>query len=161
MLLSDYLDGVLNTYHDSGTYVPAYSVFAQNNWMYAWQSKYLIEEPVGIINPAGGSALSLLRSSPIDVSFQTEGKYESVTVPAGTFPQALVVGNDYTMQVTVMIGGMNTSGELVIHTTQWYVPYVGLVRAQVDSASVAIIAGQENSMPINSVLELAGFTPGK
>lgn len=161
MILSDYLDGILNTYKNSGTYVPTYSVFAQNNWMNAWQSQYLVEETVSIIDPVGGSSLLLLPNSPVDVSFQTEGKYEPVTVPAGIFPQALVVANDYTMQIAISIAGINTSGELVIHLKQWYAPYVGLIRAQVDTTSLSILADQGASMPINSVLELTGFKAGK
>jgi hypothetical protein len=95
------------------------------------------------------------------VSFKTDGKYESTIVPGGSFPQALVVANDYTMGVTLVVNGINTSGILVIHTTQWYVPYVGLVRALVDSASISIVAGHDYSLPIVSVLELTEFKPGK
>jgi hypothetical protein len=161
MVLSDYLDGILNTYKDSGKYAPSYAYLAQGNWFGAWQSGYLVEEKVSIVDPAGGSSLLLLPNSPIDVWFQAEGKYEPVTVPAGTFPQALVVLNDYTMQIAVTIGGINTSGELVIHMKQWYVPFVGLVRAEVTSNSMSLLADQGAGMPIHNVLELTRFTPGK
>jgi hypothetical protein len=161
MLLADYLDRLLNTYKQSGQYAPAYLEFARNNWTYAWQSRYLVEETVAIKDPAGSSALFLTPNNPIDVSFKTEGKSVPVTVPGGSFPQALLVENDYSMPVTVVTQGISTSGTLVIKTEQWYVPFVGLVRARVDSASVSIMPGQEASVPIQSVLELIEFTPGK
>ncbi len=161
MLLSDYLDGILNTYKESGLYAPAYPDFLRNEWTYTWQLRYLVEESVAITDPVGGSALFLRPNDPIDVSFETQGKNESVTVPAGTFPQSLAVSNDYTMAVTIVVGDITTSGELALHTSQWYVPYIGLVRAQVDSASVSIMPGQASSMPIRSVLELLSFTPGR
>jgi hypothetical protein len=161
MLLADYLDGVLNTYKQSGQYAPAYSVFDQNNWMVAWQSRYLVEEGAGIKDPAGASALFLTPNNPIDVSFKTDGKFEPVTVTAGYFSQALLVLNDYSMPVTVVVPNVSTSGTLLIRTSQWYVPFIGLVRARVDSASVSIMPGQESGIDIHSVLELTGFTPGK
>lgn len=160
MLFSNYLDGVLNTYQESGQYAPAYPVFAQNNWMYTWQSRYLVEEYLGIKDSVGGASIILGNTAPIDVSFKTDGKFESTIVPGGSFPQALVVTNDYTMDVTVRVQSIITSGTLVIHTTQLYVPYVGLVRALVDSASISVVAGQESSFPIESVLELIEFKPG-
>jgi hypothetical protein len=161
MLLTDYTDGYLNTYKGSGQYVPAHSVFASNNWKYEWQSRYLVERAITINDSSTGSAIYLLLDSPIDVSFKTDGKYESTIVPGGSFPQALVVANDYTSEVTVRSGGIITSGTLVIKTTQLYVPYVGLVRAVVDSASVSIMPGQASGIPITSVLELIEFKPGK
>jgi hypothetical protein len=161
MLLSDYSSGILNTYKKSGQYSPAYAVFAQNNWALAWEPRYLLEEAVGVRNPAGGSSIFLGRSSPIDLSFRTDGKFEPVTVPAGSFPQALVISNEYTMPATITGGGIITSGTVGILTTQWYVPYVGLVRARLDSASVYIMAGQESSFPMESMLELTEFEPGK
>ncbi len=161
MLLSDYLDGILNTYKESGEYAPAYPALAGNDWIYSWESRYLVEEAVSIKDPVSGAALFLRPNDPIDVSFQTQGLYEPVTVQAGTFPRALVVVNDYTMAATLVVGGITTSGELLIQTDQWYVPYVGLVRARVDSASVSITPGQSSGVSIQSVLELTAFTAGQ
>ncbi len=161
MLLSGHLDGIVNTYKQSGQYAPAYPNFAQNGWKHTWQAQYLFEEPVGLRDPAGGRSVGFGRNAPIDLTFQTDGYFESVTVPAGSFPNALVVTNDYSMYGTVTIPGISTSGTVFVRTTQWYVPYVGLVRAQLDSTSVTIIAGQENSMSVQNVLELIEFKPGK
>jgi hypothetical protein len=161
MLLSDYLNGVLNTYKESGVYAPSYQDLAGNDWIYLWKSRYLVEEPISIQDPSGGGALYLRLNDPIDVSFQTEGVYEPVTVQAGSYPRALKVTSDYNMAVTVAIGSIITSGDLAIHTEQWYVPYIGLVRARADSAAVSITAGIPPAMSIQSTLELTGFTAGK
>jgi hypothetical protein len=160
MLLSDYLDGIINTYKKNGQYAPAYSEFAQSNWILDWQPRYMSEEQITISNPAGDGSFTLLRESPIDLFFTTEGKFEPVTVPGGSFQQALVVTTDYSMEVTVLVQGVHGSGTLVIYTTQWVVPYLGLVRAELTSASMSFVKGQADRMPVHSVLELVKFVPG-
>jgi hypothetical protein len=65
----------------------------------------------------------------------------------------------YQMAVTIVEGGAGSAGSLDIHTTQWYVPYVGLVRAQIDSTLLEYY-GQIYPAPITSVVELTSFQPG-
>lgn len=160
MLFADYLSSLFNTYHDVGDYAPAYASFVEKNWFMEWQAKYLTEDSAFIKNPMGGSDLSLLQSSPIDLTFQTEGSREPVTVPAGDFPQALKVLHSFTLSVTITLPTGGSGGYLTVNTTQWYEPYTGLLLAQVDSASITT-GGLEFSVPMKSVVELVEFTPGK
>jgi hypothetical protein len=161
MMFADDLDGILNTYKQTGQYAPPYLEFERNNWNLSWKSLYLLEEPVSMEDKASGAWIGLGRSSPIDVSFKTDAKYESVTVPAGSFPRALVVENDYKFVATVVINNMTTAGTLILRLKQWVVPYIGLVRAEVTSASMSIVYGQEESISYKSVLELTEFQSGK
>lgn len=156
MLFADRLNKFMNTYHDRGIYAPAYTSFAETGWVLDWQAFYLTEDGALIENPMGPPDLVIGSSSPIDLTFQMDGSREAVTVPAGEFPQALKVLHNFTVSGTLGSGG----GHLTLETTQWYEPYVGLVRAQVDSASFTT-GGQKLSVPWKSILELVEFTPGK
>jgi hypothetical protein len=71
-------------------------------------------------------------------------EYVSIADPAGAY--------------SIILG---TSGTLVNHTTQLKIPYVGLVRALVDSASISIMPSPATSIPFESVMELINFKPGK
>jgi hypothetical protein len=159
MLFSDYLDKPFNTYHDTGIYAPAYQTFVDNNWILNWEAKYLTEDAANIKNPMGGSDLVVLQSSPMDLSFQTDGSREPVTVPAGDFPAALKVSHTFNLTVTITLPTGGAGGLLTLNTTQWYEPYVGLVRAQLDSASLRM-GTQEFSIPMKSTVELEGWMPG-
>jgi len=155
MLFADLLNKFINTYHDTGIYAPAHVSFAETGWVLDWKAYYLTEEDAQIKNPMGPPDLFLLTSSPIDLTFQMDGSREAVTVPAGEFPQALKVLHNFTVSATVGSGG----GHLTLETTQWYEPYVGLVRAQLDSASLRM-GMQEFSVPMESTLELVEFKAG-
>ena len=156
MLFGDLMGKHVNTYHESGVYAPAHSTFAEKDWVLDWQAEYLTEENLKIENPTQGPDLFMLPNTPIVLSFQTDATYEAVSTPAGEFPGALKVSQSFTLPTTIGANGAT----LTLDTTQWYQPYVGLVRAQVDSASLDVF-GQPVSVPLESSLELVEFVPGE
>ena len=160
MLLSDYLDKLFNTYHDTGAYVPAYGAFAENNWNMEWETEYLTEDRVGIKNLVGVADLQVLESSRIRLSFRMDGSRQAVTVPAGNFPGAIRISQRVTLGVTIPLPTGGTGGTLTLNTFQWYEPYVGLLRIQVDSASINT-GGQGFNVPYQSVVELVEFQTGQ
>jgi len=160
MHFSNYLVNDFNTYHDTGIYAPGYQTLVENNWSMAWGLKYLTEDYVNIKNPMGGSDLVVMQSSFIDLSFETDGTREAVTVPAGNYPQALKVLHTFSFPATLTLPTGGTGGVLILNTTQWYEPYVGLVRAQVDRASLAFNQ-QEVTIPVVNTIELVEFKTGK
>jgi len=163
MLFSDYLGGLFNTYHDTGIYAPAYETFLENNWILNWDARYLTEDAAYIKNPLGASDLFVLQSSPMDLYFEMDGMREVVIVPAGEYPQAIKVSHIFNLTATVTLPTGPTSGEgglLTFYTTHWYEPYVGLVRAYLDSASLRIGGTQEFNVPMQSTLELLEFNAG-
>ncbi len=160
MLLSDTLDKLFNTYHASGVYAPAYGDFTEKDWVMDWETEYLTEDRVRVRNPMGGSDLFVLESSPIRMSFQMDGTRQGVTVPAGEFPQAIRVFYSFTLSVTITLPTGGTGGFLTLNSTQWYEPYVGLIRTEVDSASLNV-GSEKLSVPYQSVVELVEFLPGQ
>ncbi|MBI4731842.1 MAG: hypothetical protein HY781_06905 [Chloroflexi bacterium] len=156
--MGDYMDGVLNTFYQSGIYAPAYAELAASNWHLDWDAEYLTEESLCFTNVVENVTMCINSSSPIDLTFETQGEYESVTVPAGTFSQALKVTFTFRMATTLVYPTLATSAPLTVTTTQWYAPFIGLVRSQVDSASLEILPGQESAAPVESVVELIEYT---
>ena len=135
-----------------------YQSLAQNNWVMNWQAEYLTENEVYLKNPIGNTDLYIPVSTQINLSFELTNSWESVTTPGGTYPHALKILQDFSLPVTFAAAGMGsgTANSLKISTTQWYEPYIGLVRAQITSASFQGSA----PLPIQSTLELVQFTPG-
>jgi hypothetical protein len=158
MLFSDYLDKYIDTYHESVDYAPNYQSLIQNNWALNWQASYLTENEVYLRDPSGGIDLFIPLNTHIELSFYLNSSWEPVTVPVGNFPRALKITQDYNLPVTFTTPGSGggTGGSLKIITTQWYEPYIGLVRAQITSA---LLHGTVN-LPLESELELVEFTPG-
>lgn len=156
MLFVDALDGFLPTYQTKGVYAPAFSTFMENDWNMEWEVEHDTEDSAVIQNPSVGPDIYLLKGYPIKLLFQMDGTREPVTVPAGEFPMALKVHHEFGVSVSLPDG---TGRYLKFYTTQWYEPYVGLVRAQVDSASLRS-GTQESFIPMQSTLELIEFTTG-
>jgi hypothetical protein len=160
MYFSDYLEKDFNTYHDTGIYAPSYQTLVQNDWAMNWEVKYQTEDSAQIRNPMGGEALIVMQASFINLSFAMDGTREAVDVPAGSYPQALKVGHSFRFPASLFLPNLATGSTLTIYTTQWYEPYVGLVRAQVDRTTIFFNA-QEMEMPIVSTIELVEFASGR
>ena len=158
MLFSDYLDKYISAYHESGDYAPNYQSLTQDNWVLDWQADYLTENGAFIRNPSGETDLYIPVNTQIELSYSMDSVWELATAPAGNFPQALKITQNIALPVTLTTAGSGsgTGDILKISTTQWYVPYIGLVRAQVSSAN---LRGGQN-LPIESTLELVEFTAG-
>jgi len=68
----------------------------------------------------------------------------------------LKVRHSTSFPVTLTLPTGGTGGVLTLDTTQWIEPYVGLVRAQVDKASLALNQ-QEETIPVLNLIELVEF----
>jgi len=165
MLLADYVKGVLNTYHTTGVYAPSYPTLAQNGWKYAWETEYLSEEIIYVKVP-GTSVLAYISPNAIfKYQWQVGDVHEAVTVPAGTYPQALNVNQTWSTPVTLMglpgVQASGVAGALSMETSQWYEPYIGLLKAQVIAATVLAPNILEAPLTFDRVIELLSFTPGQ
>jgi len=160
MLLADYLDKLFNTYHVKEDYAPAYAAFIENDWIMSWGSEYLTEDTVGIKNPIGGNDIIVGRNIPIRQSFDMDGSTRSLSVPAGDFPNTLTVRHRVDLSVTITLDTGGTAGILTITSTQWYEPYVGLIRAELNTTSIEVV-GKVISIPISSRVELTEFKQGQ
>jgi hypothetical protein len=159
MFFTDFLNKLLNTARTQGVYAPAYSSLAEANWITDWQAEYVDEEAVRFKSPTQDTSMYLSNGNSIELSFHMDGSREPVTVPAGEFPQAIKVSQHFITPATVNLPVIGDAGAaLSVDTTQWYEPYVGLVRAQVDVVNIDVSA--PINMPMKSIIELMEFKKG-
>jgi hypothetical protein len=154
LLLSDYLDGVLNTYQESGITAPSLTTFEENNWQYSWEVEKLVEQPLKVELPDLGSG-HILRNNIVKFESETIDVRESVTVPAGAFPQAIVVYINLRAPITVS----NSGAIFIVKYKEWFEPFVGLVKIQTESASLDY-AGLPVSILLDKTLELMEYKEG-
>ena len=151
LLLSDYLDGVLNTYQDEGLTAPSYQTFEENDWSFSWSVDKLVEQPVSVRVP-GLQSGHILPNNIIKIQSETTNTREAVTVPAGTFSQAILVTNELRAPITVE----NSGASFIVKYREWYEPYVGLLKIQTDSASLDY-SGVPIPFPLDKKLELVEY----
>jgi len=156
LLLSDFLDGVLNTFQNSGITAPSLQVFLDNQWLYSWEVKKLVEQPVKVSPPGSDLSGIILRSNVITIESNTQGIREPVNTPAGSYPQALLVNSELISPVTVT----NVGGVFKVQYKEWFEPYVGLLKIEAVSASIDY-AGFPIPLPMEKSLELVEFNINK
>jgi len=124
----------------SGVLAPNESAFKNNNWALAWSSQYVVTGTTSI-NRGGTQISATLNNSPATLNCQTlatgDAAFETVTVAAGTFRALKVVCSEQA-QVTTNLNGVSVTGVAEGRSYQWFAPYVGLVKMQVDYAVVKI-----------------------
>jgi hypothetical protein len=154
LLLSDYLDGVLNTYQESGITSPSYQTFDDNGWSYRWGVVKLVEQPVKV-QPPGLQSGHILPGNVLEIQSETTGVREAATVPAGSFPQAVLVTSEMRIPVTIE----SSSASFTVRYREWYEPFVGLLKIKTDGSSLDY-TGVPIPMPLERTLELVSCTKG-
>jgi len=140
VLFGNSLNSSVSASYVSGVLAPNEAAFLSNNWALAWSSQYVVSGTTAINR--GGTQLSVtLNHSPVTLNCQTlasgEAAFENVTVAAGTFRALKVVCSEQA-QVTTSLNGVSVTGLAEGQSYQWFAPYVGLVKMQVDYAAVKI-----------------------
>lgn len=164
MLFSDYLSTFFSATQKTGDYAPNYQSLTRNDWILNWQAGYLTENDAAFQLSSGNAGLDMPPNTLIELSSSMIGVREAVSVPAGDFPQALKITQDVSMPVIFTGGGSGAGDSLKIMITQWYEPYVGLVRAEITSVTMRVTQSFPHffyDLPIESKLELMEFKPGK
>ena len=160
MLLSDYLGGVLETYHVSGVYTPASGALVDNNRLYSWDLVEMLEEEVKVTQSAVPNAVNLRRDRNITVHSEVAADRESIIVPLEIFPQSINVFQEMKLPVTMWTTSSSKSRKVSIQLTQWYEPYIGLLKMQIDSASISLVEGISISVLLDSTIAWTEFYPG-
>ena len=140
ILFGNTLDSNLTASYVSGVLAPNEAAFLQNNWALAWSSQYQVSGSTTISR--NNSQLTMtFNNSPITLTCQTlasgEAAFETITVAAGTFHALKVVCTEQG-EVSAKINGTAVTGMAEGRSYQWFAPYIGLVKMQVEYASVTI-----------------------
>jgi hypothetical protein len=142
MLFGDLVTSDFSMTYVSGVFAPAQEVFLANDWNYNWTADYLLNGTVEA-KIEGETIPITLKDTPLHMVWQTAGvgdaAFEAVTVPAGTFERALKVTNTASTDITFDLAGLPVTGSLTLHTTQWFEPFTGMLKSQIDSGEVTAL----------------------
>lgn len=140
MLLGNALDGSMQADYVSGVLAPNETAFKNTNWALSWSSQYLVSGSGSVVYQGNNFNLVLDPSS-IVMTCQTlasgEAAFETVAVPAGIF-NALKVVCIGQGQGTGTVNGGSITGWISAQSTQWFVPYLGMVKMQSDYANIDV-----------------------
>lgn len=161
LIFGNYLDGAITTQYQSGLVAPAEPVFTAGNWAAAWEGSYLTSGQAQLTDGETTATITL-NNSPVKMKWQTDGAREAITVPAGTYPTALKVTREITVDATVQVTSegetVSGSGQIILNTTNWFEPHTGMLRMQVDSASLAY-RGFRFPVDLSLTIEMQKYIP--
>lgn len=161
------VDGELTLQNKEGVFMPDYETFAANNWDYNWISKYTAS---GIVEAEvdGEHVTGKLEDSPLDLAWNTLGAgeaiFDGITVKAGDFPKAIRFEResrfDFTAEVVEEGQSVPLSAVLVLTTNIWYEPNMGMLKQEIEQASVKVY-GVSFPITMDGSLELVEFRSGE
>jgi hypothetical protein len=158
MFIGNLVNSNMTASYISGVMAPNETAFLNNNWAMGWSSQYLVSGHT-TVNRNGRQIEVTMNNSPITLTCQTlaagDAAFETVTVAAGTFRALKIVCTEQG-QVTANIDGINVSGLAEGRSNQWFAPNIGLVKMQVEFATVNIF-GVSFSVLTDNGLELRSF----
>ena len=134
------VDGDMQLQYDSGVFMPSYTDFEAENWANSWETDFTAS---GMINGKydDETVTMDLSASPIKMSWQVIEKDGTIQVPAGIFNDVVLIKRKVTFEVNSLkatIEGqvIDISTTLVLNSNMWYLPYVGLLKQELDSATI-------------------------
>ena len=162
MLLNSTDSGELTATYVSGVLAPNEAAFASSNWGLSWSSQYLLSGS-GTAEFRGNLFDVSASNSPLSVGCQTlatgDAAFETITVPAGTF-RALKIVCSAQGEITANVNGSMATGTASGHSIQWFALNVGLIKMQVDYASVSFF-GFNVPFDASTYMELRSYTKGQ
>jgi hypothetical protein len=169
MLFYDPAQGSLTLDYASGEFFPAEKTFTDANWDYQWTTALLATGNFHVLDPNSGEEFSAeLNKTPVALAWRTAGAgdaaRESITVPAGTFPHALKVFLEATLEVKLLVNvnGLNLTvpAKVFLNGTLWFEPHVGMLKERTDSLDVEYL-GLKAPQAVASSVELIKYMQQK
>ena len=154
MVFGDFA-GDIQVDYISGIFMPSESEFEANGWAMEWETEYKASGNIEA-NYDGESLSAVLSESPVRMRWQVVSQGESLEVTAGTFTDLVKVNREISFEIsslTTYIEGseMSLATTLTIVSNLWYAPHIGLIKQEVDSASIEVYG-------MNFPIEAWGYT---
>jgi hypothetical protein len=157
-------DSSLTAHSASGLLAPSTQDFEDRNWNFAWKTGLLASGRLFMNHPSLGDVELVFQDAPVQIDWQTAGAgstaFESVTSPAGIFPQALkvIAQAHFNLMVEVHLGTQDqlVPAVLELKSTVWFQPHVGLIK-QVFTSSEVVVGGYSSPAEISSQMDLVEY----
>jgi hypothetical protein len=150
-LFGSYLAGDFQVEYVSGVFAPSAAELESSGWSMQWQGDYIINGTV-TLSADGNQVTITLIDSPVYMTWQIVGQ-ETITVPAGTFENAYKIACTTQMDATITAEDLIGTGTILIETTRWFAPNIGLLKTEITSANMTTL-GISFPMEINSSVVL-------
>ena len=154
-LFGDMVEGSLNMDYVSGVIAPAEETLVGNGWDMAWTSEYIMNGEM-TFTADGESTTIIVNDSPVVMNWSVASTEQNITVPAGNFSNVVEVKREMSMEISMDMGVMMVDSTLVLESTHWFEPYLGMVKMTVDSTSVQY-QGMTFPVAIDETMELIEF----
>ena len=146
--------GDMQLQYNSGVFMPSYTDFEAENWTNTWETDFTASVVINGIYD-GETVTIDLSESPVNMSWQVIEKDGTIQVPAGNFNNVVLIKRKVTFEVTSLkatIEGqvIDISTTLILNSNMWYSPYTGLLKQELDSATI-------NLYGINFPIETIGI----
>jgi hypothetical protein len=155
------LAGDIKVDYVSGVFMPSESEFEANGWAMEWETEY---KASGNIDASfeGESLNAVLEESPVRMRWQVVSRGDSMQVPAGTFNDLVKINREISFDIsslTTYIEGseMSFATTLTIVSNLWYAPHIGLIKQEVDAASIEVF-GMNFPVDAWGYTELSSYT---
>ncbi|MBT3190502.1 MAG: hypothetical protein HN736_05710 [Anaerolineae bacterium] len=154
-IFGDMVSGTLNMDYVSGVIAPAEETLVSNNWNMAWVSEYIMNGEM-TFSAEGETTNIVINDSPVVMNWSVISTGQTITVPAGIFTNIVEVKREMSMEISMDMGVMMVDSTLILESTHWFEPYLGMVKMTVDSTNVQY---QSMTFPIASdeTMELIEF----
>lgn len=155
------LSGELNLEYRSGRFMPALQEFEDADWDLEWETEYTANGDLQSTYE-GETLTALLSDSPVKMDWKVTGTGETLEVAAGKFENLVKVNRVISMDVSSLQASIegsqvNIATTLTIDTNLWYAPRVGLIKQEIESASVKIY-GINFPVEVSGAIELSEYT---
>ncbi len=158
LIVGNYLNGEMELEHVSGVFAPANDELHFDEGLLTWEGDYIAHGNVSAQDEEDNLTVTI-SDSPIKVTWTTIG-YEAVTIPAGTYENALAVKRTMTLDVSITSEGMTLQGKLELVTTHWFEPGLGLLKTQVDKSDLVFL-GVSYPLGVQGDVELLEYHTGE
>jgi hypothetical protein len=134
--------GDLQFKYNSGVFMPSQADFEMGNWTNTWETDFTAS---GVINGSydNETVTINLSDSSVKMSWQVAERDVTIQVPAGIFNNAVLIKRTLTFEVsslkTILEGEeIDISTTLVLTSNMWYSPFTGLLKQEIDSATIRL-----------------------
>jgi hypothetical protein len=136
----DDVAGDLQFKYLSGEFMPSESDFIDGEWKNSWKTEILA---TGTVSGAfdNNSATVTLSESPVSMEWQIIENDQSLTVIAGSFTDVTLVKRELSFDIPSLKANfrgqdVDISTTLKITTNMWFAPHIGLLKQEIESASI-------------------------
>jgi len=134
------VSGDLQLKYNSGVFMPSQADFEVENWTNTWETDFTAS---GTINGSfDNETVTIdLADSSVKMSWQVTERDLTIHIPAGNFHDVVLIKRTLTFEVsslkTILEGEViDISTTLILTSNMWYSPFTGLLKQEIDSATI-------------------------